>query len=69
MKVMEIRRTVLRAEHPYTLTGMANLAFTLRHFGRRQHAFSLVASCVDRSLAMLGVEHADSRGCRLVKTQ
>jgi hypothetical protein len=60
---------VLGAEHPSTLTSMGNLASTLRYLGRRQHALSLITSCADRSLAVLGVEHPDSRGYRLAETQ
>jgi hypothetical protein len=67
--VMETSRAVLGAEHPDTLTSMANLASTYRNQGRWKEALSLVSSCVDRSPAMLGVEHSDIKGYRLVKTR
>jgi tetratricopeptide (TPR) repeat protein len=37
-QVLELRKRILGAEHPATLTSMVNLASTLRDLGRNQEA-------------------------------
>jgi hypothetical protein len=45
VQVMEIRMTVLGAEHPDTLTRMANLTFTLKGQGQVVEAITLMIIC------------------------
>jgi hypothetical protein len=48
---------VLGAEHPDTLTSMANLAFTWKEQGRHVEALGLLLDCVQLQSKVLGVEH------------
>jgi hypothetical protein len=42
VQVLEATKRVLGAEHPHTLTSMANLAFTLEGQGRDAEALKLM---------------------------
>ncbi|KAJ5117544.1 hypothetical protein N7448_011176 [Penicillium atrosanguineum] len=62
VQVMETRKTKLGADHPDTLTSMANLAHTLRSSGQDIAALLLMDECVrlrDRKLGR-GHPHAMS---------
>ena len=54
---METRKRVLGAEHPDTLTSMANLASTYRNQGRWKEAEELEVQVMETSLRVLGAEH------------
>jgi len=51
------REKVLGAEHPSTLTSMANLASTYRNQGRWKEAEELEVQVMETSLRVLGAEH------------
>ena len=57
---MEIRKRVLGAEHPSTLTSMANLASTYRNQGRWKEAEELEVQVMETSSRVLGAEHPDT---------
>jgi hypothetical protein len=60
VKVIEISRTVLRAQHPSTLTSMANLATTYLNQGRWKEAEELFVKVIEISRTVLGPEHPDT---------
>ena len=57
MQVMETRKTKLGADHPSTLTSMANLAFTWKHQGRHADALALMKDCAQARQRVLGAKH------------
>jgi hypothetical protein len=57
---METSKTVLRAEHPDTLTSMANLASTYRNQGRWGEAEQLDVRVMETRKTVLGAEHPDT---------
>ena len=54
---METRKRVLGAEHPDTLTSMANLAFTLKGRGQDAEAIKLMEKCVQLRTLVTGADH------------
>jgi hypothetical protein len=54
---METRKTVLGAEHPDTLTSMANLASTYWNQGRWDEAEQLGVQVMETRTRVLGAEH------------
>ena len=62
----ETRTRVLRAEHPDTLTSMANLAYTLKDQNHDDEATQLMTSCMEIREKVLGPSHPDTR--RAVET-
>jgi hypothetical protein len=54
---METSSRVLGAEHPNTLTSMANLAFTFWNQGRWQEAGGLEVQVMEKRKRVLGAEH------------
>ena len=59
VQVMETRKTKLGADHPHTLTNMANLAFTWKSQGRATDATKLMEQCVQARIRVLRAEHPD----------
>jgi hypothetical protein len=57
---METRKRVLGAEHPDTLTSMANLASTYRNQGRWSEAEELQTTELEICSRVLGQEHPDT---------
>ncbi|KAK3934509.1 hypothetical protein QBC46DRAFT_413849 [Diplogelasinospora grovesii] len=60
VQVMETRTTKLGADHPSTLTSMANLAFTWRDQGRYADSLALMRSCAQVRQRVLGPRHPDT---------
>jgi tetratricopeptide (TPR) repeat protein len=58
--VCELRRTLLGAEHPDTLTSMNNLAETLRAQGKLEGARKIQEQVLGIRRRVLGVEHPDT---------
>jgi hypothetical protein len=54
---METRKRVLGAEHPDTLTSMANLARTLKEQSRDGEAFEMMTLAVQLQRKVLGANH------------
>lgn len=54
---METSKQKLGADHPDTLTSMANLAFTWERQCRYVEAIGLMQECVDRRQVVLGINH------------
>ena len=61
MQVLETRKRVLGAEHPDTLTSMANLACTLRDRGFLDEAEKLMTESATLSSKKLGNDHPDTQ--------
>ncbi|KIN03538.1 hypothetical protein OIDMADRAFT_177691 [Oidiodendron maius Zn] len=59
-EVMEMRKKVLGAEHPNTLTSIANLASTYRNQGRWTEAEELGVQVMETRKTVLGAEHLDT---------
>jgi hypothetical protein len=57
---METRKRVLGAEHPSTLTSMANLASMFWNQGRRMEAEELEVQVMETRKRVLGAEHPDT---------
>ncbi len=57
---METRKTKLGADHPDTLTSMANLASTYRNQGRWKEAEKLEVQVMETSKTKLGADHPDT---------
>ncbi|OCK85886.1 hypothetical protein K432DRAFT_217425 [Lepidopterella palustris CBS 459.81] len=57
---LEAREATLGAEHPDTLTSMANLASTYRDQGRWKEAEELLVQVIETSKRVLGDEHPDT---------
>jgi tetratricopeptide (TPR) repeat protein len=60
VQVMEIRKRVLGAEHPDTLTGIGNLALTYWNQGRWKEAEDLEVQVMEIRKRVLGAEHPDT---------
>jgi Tetratricopeptide repeat len=59
-QVMEMRMKLLGAEHPDTLTSMANIAVTYRKQGKWIKAEQLQVQVMDMTKKLLGAEHPDT---------
>ncbi|KAF2647279.1 hypothetical protein K491DRAFT_550195, partial [Lophiostoma macrostomum CBS 122681] len=57
MEVMETHKTKLGADHPSTLTSMANLASTYRNQGRWEAAEALEVEVMETRKTKLGADH------------
>jgi hypothetical protein len=57
---METSKTKLGADHPATLTSMANLALTYRNQGRWDAAEELELQVIETRKAKLGADHPDT---------
>jgi hypothetical protein len=57
---METRKTKLGADHPSTLTSMANLASTYRNQGRWEEAEELDVQVMETRKTKLGADHPDT---------
>ncbi|CAG8108440.1 unnamed protein product [Penicillium nalgiovense] len=57
---METRKRKLGADHPDTLTSMANLAFTWESTGQHAEAIDLLRACVVKQQRVLGLAHPDT---------
>ncbi|KAF2473822.1 uncharacterized protein BDR25DRAFT_217410, partial [Lindgomyces ingoldianus] len=51
------RKKKLGADHPSTLTSMANLAFTWKGQGREAEALDIIKECVHQCRRVLGADH------------
>ena len=51
---------MLGEEHPFTLTSIANLAFTLKSQIRYKEAISLMENCFELQKRILGPQHPDT---------
>ncbi|KAK4223173.1 P-loop containing nucleoside triphosphate hydrolase protein [Podospora fimiseda] len=60
IKAIEIRKTDLGADHPSTLTSMANLASTYRNQGRWEEAEKLDVQVMETSKTKLGADHPNT---------
>jgi hypothetical protein len=60
VQVIEIRKTVLGAEHPDTLSSMASLASTYWNQGRWNEAEKLDMQIMETRKIVLGAEHPDT---------
>jgi tetratricopeptide (TPR) repeat protein len=60
VQVLETSKRMLGAEHPDTLTRMANLAMTYSDQGRWKEAEKLGVDVLETSTRVLGVEHPDT---------
>jgi hypothetical protein len=56
-RVIEMRKTKLGADHPDTLTSMANLAVPWKGQGRGVEAIALLRSCVQLRQQRLRADH------------
>jgi hypothetical protein len=59
VQVMETSQTKLGADHPSTLTSMANLVSTYRNHGRWKKAEELQAKELEMYARVLGLRHPD----------
>ncbi|KAJ6788122.1 hypothetical protein PWT90_07397 [Aphanocladium album] len=57
LEAVELRMEILGADHPSTLTSMANLASTYRNQGRWEEAEKLDVQVMETSKAKLGADH------------
>jgi hypothetical protein len=57
---METSKSKLGADHPSTLTSMANLASTYRNQGRWEEAESLFVQVMETRKTELGADHPDT---------
>ena len=60
VKVMEMRKKLLGAEHPDTITSIANIASTYWKQGRWNEAEKLEVEVMEMRKKLLGVEHPDT---------
>jgi len=54
---METSLRVLGKKHPFTLTGMNNLAFVLKGRGQDAEAIKIIGKCVRLRTLVLGADH------------
>jgi tetratricopeptide (TPR) repeat protein len=59
-RVIEMRKTKLGADHPYTLISMDNLALTYRKQGRCKKAEKLSMQVIETRTTKLGADHPDT---------
>jgi hypothetical protein len=64
-QVVEARKRVLVAEHPGTLAGMNNLAFTWKGRGRHKEAVALMEECIELEERVLGADHPSTLSSRM----
>ena len=57
---MDMRKKLLGAEHPHTLTSMGNLAATYRNQGKWNEAEQLDVQMMNMRKNLLGAEHPDT---------
>ena len=60
MQVTQTQEKELGAEHPSTLSSMANLALTYRNQGRWKEAEELEVQVIETRKRVLGAEHLDT---------
>lgn len=60
VRVMETRKTKLGADHPNTLTSMANLALTWKSSGHDIRAIDLLRNCLTKQRDTLSSTHPDT---------
>ncbi|KAK4175075.1 hypothetical protein QBC36DRAFT_190768, partial [Triangularia setosa] len=60
VQVMEARKTKIEADHPSTLTSMANLASTYRNQGRWEEAEKLFVQVMETRKTKLGADHINT---------
>ena len=60
VQVMDIRKKLLGAEHPKTITSMANLAMIYFDQGKLKEAEQLLMHVLDMRKKLLGTEHPDT---------
>jgi hypothetical protein len=60
IEVMETRKTKLGADHPNTLTNMANLAAMFWNQGRWKEAEELEVEVLETSKTKLGADHSST---------
>ena len=60
VRLLELRQTVLGAEHPDTLTSMNNLASTYMNQGKHKEAEELQVRVLELKQTVLGTEHPDT---------
>ena len=60
VQVLDMRKKLLGAEHPYTLTSMGNLASTFLNQGKWNEAEQLQVQVLDMCKKLLGAEHPDT---------
>jgi hypothetical protein len=66
---METSKKKLGADHPSTLSSMANLAFTWKGNGKETEALRLMEDCVRFRKRVLGLNHPYSiSSCRALDT-
>ncbi|KAK0727554.1 hypothetical protein B0T26DRAFT_694935 [Lasiosphaeria miniovina] len=58
---METSKTKLGADHPDTLTSMANTAFTWKCQSRHANALALMEDCAQARRRVLGQKHPDTQ--------
>jgi len=64
--VIETSKTRPGANHPDTLTAMANLAYMWKGLGRDAEAIQLMKECVQRQSRILGVKHPQFSSCHVM---
>src|SRR5947207_14410177 len=64
VQVMETRKTKLGADHPDTLTRMANLSIAWKSHGRHARALELMMDCAQARQRVLGPGHPDTLSTR-----
>ena len=57
---METRKTKLGADHPDTLSSMANLSLTWKSSGRNTEAIEILRSCLAKQEQILGMNRPDN---------
>jgi hypothetical protein len=57
---LETRQTKLGADHPDTLTSMANIAFIWKPSRRLAEAMDLLRTCSAKQEQVLGLDHPDT---------
>ena len=62
--MIETSKTKLGADHPDTLSSIANLAFTWKEYGRGKEALKLMEECVILRTRIIGTNHPDTLSSR-----
>ena len=62
--MIETSKTKLGADHPDTLSSMANLAFTWKEQSRDKEAIKLIEECVMLQTRKIGINHPDTSSSR-----
>jgi Tetratricopeptide repeat len=63
---MEARKMKLGADHPSTLTSMANLAFTWKSQGRVDDAINLMEEFVILQTQTIGINHPNTSASQII---